>query len=184
MTNDADLVAAVLNGQSAAFNDLLQRYQHSLFAFVRSRVADSGAAEDLSQEVFLAAYKNLASLAKPEQFAAWLFGIARNKVLSYHRQQGRRPEQPLVEPDALPAPKPGPSAEAVLISLLHGLTDEQRTVVLLRFREGLSYKTIAARLDMPIGTVSVVLHRARSVLMDNYQRSQNTERTVERKAER
>jgi RNA polymerase sigma-70 factor, ECF subfamily len=170
MKNDSDCVAAVLRGETRAFEALVQSYQHSLYAFVRSRVADSAAADDVAQEIFLAAYKNLATLGDPERFAAWLFGIARRKVLLYYRQKGRRSVETGADFAHVAAPTEPEKCEGLLEALLDGLADEQRTILLLRFRDGLSYREIAKRLDIPLGTVGTVLHRARAVASVNYKK--------------
>ena len=148
----------------------MQQYQHSLYGFVRSRVSDESAAEDVAQEIFLAAYKNLAKLEKRERFGAWLFGIARRKVLLYYRQKGRRAKETSAEFDDVMAPRDHDRCDGLLETLLDGLADEQRTVLLLRFRDGLSYHEIAQRLGMPLGTVGTYLHRARAVASVNYRK--------------
>lgn len=170
MNNDSASVAAVLNGETRAFEGLVQKYQHSLYGFVRSRIADENAAEDVAQDVFLAAYKNLASLDDSRRFAAWLFGIARRKVLLYYRSKGRRHEETGAEFDHVPAPPIHSQRDGLLDSLLDGLPDDMRTVLLLRVRDDLSYREIAQSLGMPVGTVGTLIHRARSLAFANYKK--------------
>ncbi len=157
-TTDAQLVGRARRGEKAAFGQLLERYQHSLHAFVAARLGRPAEADDVAQDVFLAAYRNLAQLAQPERFAGWLFGIARTKLRMFYRRQGRVRETLDGELDRFAAP----SAEETgseLSTLLAGLPDEVRAVLLLRFVDGLSYREIATRLGIPAGTVGTILHR-------------------------
>lgn len=156
---DAQLVALTLRGDTAAFGQLLERYQHSLHGFVCARLGRGPDADDVAQEVFLAAYRNLAQLRQPEHFAGWLLGIARTKLRMHFRRLGRSRVAPDGELDRFAAPaEEHPDHE--LGALLRGLPDDVRAVLLLRFIDGLSYREIAARLGMPAGTVGTILHRA------------------------
>ncbi len=171
MTSERALVERVLAGEGDAFGVLVGRYQDSLYGFVRSRIRDADAASDVTQEAFVAAFENLGSLSSKEKFGAWLFGIARGKVLMHHRAAGRRPERTGAELDQMPALRdPALGAEEELEALLAGLDDEQRVVLLLRFRDGLSYREIAERLGMPPGTVATHLHRGRARAAQNHRR--------------
>ena len=170
MTTDADLVRATLGGDLDAFEALVRRHQDAVFAFVRSRLADHAAADDVAQEAFIAAHRGLRSLDDPARFLRWLLGIARHKLLEHLRGASRRPERGAADLDALPAPATGEDPEAVLGALFAGLPDEARAVALLRWRDDLGYREIAERLGIPEGTVATILHRARRVLQENHER--------------
>jgi RNA polymerase sigma-70 factor (ECF subfamily) len=167
---DDALVERARAGDVRAFEVLLRRYQDSLYSFVRTRVDDAAAAEDIAQEVFIGAHANLASLKDAGRFAAWLFGIAKMKVLLYRRNERRRPDRTHPELDTVPRPAPGEDTGEVLKGILEGLPDEARVVLLLRFRDALSYREIADRLGMPVGTVSTILNRARAAAASNHER--------------
>jgi len=178
---DEALVARARAGDAGAFEALVRRYQDAVYAFVRSRVEDGPAAEDVAQDAFIGAHRNLGTLEDPRRFAGWLFGIARMKVLLHRRGERRRPDRAREEldPDRVVAPRAAgdaaalggePDAETLLCRLLDGLSDEARAVLLLRFRDGLAYGEIAARLGMPIGTVGTILHRARAAVAANRER--------------
>lgn len=165
MVPDYDLVDQVLAGNAAAFEPLVARYQDALYAFLRSRLPAADAAEDVAQDTFLAAYSKLGALQDPNRFGAWLFGIARRKVQLFFRQRSRRPQASAeIAVEDLPAPELGRDPGAVLEALLTGLSDDQRVVLILRFRDGLNYREISDRLDLPLGTVGTLLHRARALI--------------------
>lgn len=161
--DDGTLVARARGGDPEAFRALVERHQHALYAFVRSRVEDPTEAEDVSQEVFVAAWRGLPGLAAPARFAAWLFGIARRQVRDHRRGAARRSTVPEARLDECPAPEAldGPLVGGEsLDELLAGLEDRARVVLVLRFREGRTYREIAAALGLPVGTVGTILHRA------------------------
>jgi len=84
---DADLVQEVLSGDPDAFNPLVARYQQSVFALAGSIVRDLDAAEDITQEVFIAAYTRLPELKNRQRFTVWLRKIATNAALMWLRKQ-------------------------------------------------------------------------------------------------
>ncbi len=157
--DDAHLVERARAGERAAFARLLERYQHSLHAFVVARIGGGHDADDLAQEVFVAAWRNLASLERPDSFAGWLFGIARTKLRMHYRRQARQRLSADPALDRFPAPAPESSGDG-LERLLEPFADDVRAVLLLRFRDGLRYREIGARLGIPAGTVGTILHRA------------------------
>lgn len=169
--NDDDLVRAARGGDLDAFGALVRRHEGAVYAFVRSRVGDPAAAADIAQEVFIAAHRGLAKLEEGSRALGWLFGIARHKVGEHHRTAARRPPALAgADLDALPAPAAPDDPGALLEALTDGLPDEMRAVAILRFRDGLAYREIAAKLGMPDGTVATLLHRARERIAANQER--------------
>jgi RNA polymerase sigma factor (sigma-70 family) len=173
---DSELVAASLDGEHAAFGELVDRHGPRIEALARRLVGDE--AEDLTQETLLHAYLGLARLRDPERFSSWAYGIALNlgKMRLRSRRDGALP---------LPDPAGGRSVPGSLRSELSPeelvetrevwarvhravelLPAEQRRAVLLHYVDGLSSEEIAALLGEPAGTVRVRLHRARARLRD------------------
>lgn len=87
--SDADLVGAVLGGDRAAYGRLYDRYAPVVRAICNDQTRDLAAAQDLSQEVFLKAYRTLSALREADCFAAWLVGIARNECRDWLRRRRR-----------------------------------------------------------------------------------------------
>ena len=104
---DADRVRAALAGDPAAFGDLYDRYARVIRAVCHDATGNLAEAQDLSQEVFLRAYRNLATLRDAERFAGWLVGIARMTCREWRKQaaRDRRRRRPL-DPDRV-----GPDAQ-------------------------------------------------------------------------
>jgi RNA polymerase sigma-70 factor (ECF subfamily) len=164
--SDIELVRQALGGSQTAYSDLLGRFQRPVFSLVRRMVGDPGLAEDLAQEVFLKAFRALASFDQSRKFSSWLFKIAHNAAIDYLRKKQldtvALETSDSDEPD-LVAILPEDMAEA-LEQALESLRPAYREVVVLRFQEGLTYEEIAEITDLPLGTVKTHLHRARHAM--------------------
>ena len=162
-----DLMARVARGSDAALSALIRRHASPLLTFLQRMIGDRQRAEDLFQEVFLAVWTHRHQYRYPERFRSWLFGIALNQCRGQFRR-GRLPSVTLVDQPALDPPADGPSpAEAAIASETASLVAEavaalpvqQRTVVVLRIWNGLSYREIADILGLQTATArSHMLH--------------------------
>src|SRR5215213_8470422 len=93
MLHPSELVAAideVLRGDREAFRKILRAYGLSLRSYIATQVHHMDDADDLAQEVFFVAYRNLRDFRRGDDFGAWLGGIARNKVYNHFRSTSRR----------------------------------------------------------------------------------------------
>src|SRR5436190_14332601 len=86
---DVDLVAASRQGNREAFGQIVRRYQGLISGLIYSACGDLNASEDIAQETFLAAWKNLSGLREPEKLPGWLCQIARHRMLDQHRHNAR-----------------------------------------------------------------------------------------------
>ena len=135
-----------------------------IWHYLRRRVVDALAAEELLQETFLAAVERPAALAAANSRRAWLFGIARNLVREHARTVARRHTVGLAqEPAASATPDDDPRLETMRRAI-KSLPDRQREVLALRLREDLSYAEIAEALEVPVGTVRSRIHHAVAAL--------------------
>ena len=155
-----------------AFTAVVREHGDAVFGFVFRRVGDRSNAEALTQEVFLRAWRGRGGYRAEGSMRGWLCVIAANVVRDHARRNKRRPAEVLeaefvdVPDNADPAAQHAVTdAIAQLRSALAALPPRQREMLLLRERDGLSYKEIAAALDCPIGTVMSGLARARERLL-------------------
>ena len=142
--------------------------------YVRGMVRDPVEAEDVTQEAFLRAHRRRGSLRDPEAAVAWLYSIATHVSLDRLRQQARHASaRSEVDPDAVAAPDPEPTAElqieqeqmsTCVQAHVAGLSDSYRAVLLLHDEEGLSAREIAELLGQSVASVKIRLHRARNRL--------------------
>lgn len=171
--SDAELVIKTLTGDRDAFGKLVDRHRRTIFALALQKGFQQAEADDLTQEVFVKAYKSLSGLQDPEAFGRWLYGIAHHAAADAARARKRRyddvtlesvaeiesPAEPL---DFLAGDLEGESA--AVIRAIAELPEDQRLVLTLRYMENLSPKEIAERLGEPRGTIRARLHHALSYL--------------------
>ncbi|MEM1206607.1 MAG: sigma-70 family RNA polymerase sigma factor [Acidobacteriota bacterium] len=176
---DEDLVVEALAGSAAAFEGLLRRYQRPVLSLVTRMVRDPALAEDLAQDAFIRAFRNLGSFDSSRKFKSWLFKIAHNRTIDHLRRRQPR-EVPLEQTSAsgeemwevLEAPEeesPHRRAESRELAsevdrALSQLRPSYREVLLLRFQQGLAYHEIAEVTGLPMSSVKVQLHRGRKQL--------------------
>jgi RNA polymerase sigma-70 factor (ECF subfamily) len=165
---DAALVAGSLRGDRDLFEELARRYYRPVCAFLWQRLRRPDLVEDLAQETFLEAYRSLGTLGRPEQFAGWLFGIARNRCCKWLR----RPRLGLFAPADGTEPAADDAGMTTFEELeeqrqqlarldreLAGLPEETRRLLELKHRHGKTCEEIAAELRRPVGTVKSLLSR-------------------------
>jgi len=176
VSDDAQLIAEALAGKSAAFGQLVQKYQDRLYNTVVHVVGGAEDAHDVVQEAFVQAFLKLETFQRASAFYTWLYRIAFNVAATWRRK--RRPSVSIEHARETTGHEPvdrrsGP-AERVeqeercrrVREAIAALGEEHRAVLILREIDGCCYETIAEILDLPIGTVRSRLHRARLQLRD------------------
>jgi RNA polymerase sigma-70 factor (ECF subfamily) len=184
--DDHRLIADCLQGQTAAFGELVRRYQDRLYSTVYRLVDNAEDAQDVVQDAFLNAFQSLSSFKGDSQFFTWLYRIAVNTAISLKRKQrvaltlrGGRSDEPGSEPtDPSEFSRPEHALEKAeqerrIHDALSRLSAEHRTVLVLKDMEGQKYETMAEILQVPIGTVRSRLHRARLELRELLERDED-----------
>jgi RNA polymerase sigma-70 factor, ECF subfamily len=159
------LVRAAREGNRAAFGMLYERYAR----FVHGVLLASAAREDLQdlvQDVFFRALRQLHTLREPAAFGGWIATLARNEARMHHRSA-----KPTVElSDQLPGPAPEPPGDALemqdVLSALRALPERYREPLTLRLVEQMGGEEIAAKLGLTHGTVRVYLHHGIRLLRE------------------
>jgi RNA polymerase sigma factor (sigma-70 family) len=167
MLGEAELVLRAREGSDAAFSRLVEGRQASVRAFLRRMLGVGWAeADDVAQDVFLAAWAGLSTLRSPEGFGPWLLGIAFRKAQDRlrGRMRGAARDRQWLE---TPPPPPGVSAEEriSLVAALADLPPDQRACVALCLADGWSHAEAAAALNLPLGTVKSHVTRGRARLL-------------------
>jgi len=170
---DAELVGETLAGDRDAFSSLVRRYQDHAYGTAIGTLADFDLARDAVQDAFLAAYRDLRKLRRPDRFGGWLHGIVRNLALRALRElrQVRSLAEQMGQTVAAVDPSPGPDesaqdaeVRAIVLTALSRLSAPHREAVGLHYVDGLSYRDIAAFLDVTEATVQGRLQRGRQAL--------------------
>ena len=161
---DDALIRAAAGGDRTAFGELYVRYARMVHGILLVRVPP-GDAEDLVQEVFLSAMRQLRGLRTAAAFRGWLGAIARNRAIDYFRS--RRPEQPLADADGRARSHPGAGPEArEVLDLIRSLPEAYRETLVLRLVEGLTGPEIAAQTGLTPESVRVNLCRGMKMLRE------------------
>jgi RNA polymerase sigma-70 factor (ECF subfamily) len=175
---DALLVQRTLDGDLAAYNSLVQRYQRQVFSLAYRMLGSAEDAGDLVQETFIRAYGALASFRQDASFLTWLYKIASNLCIDHLRsrkakgtlslevelEEGREPaaDRSFSPEDAAVR---GAVGEVVHKAVMN-LPEKYRVVVVMRHLQDMSVDEIAEKLELPSGTVKTHLFRAREMLRD------------------
>lgn len=173
MTDDRQLIAETLAGRTAAYGELVRKYQDRVFSLAARILGNQEDAADAAQEAFLHAYQALPAFKGDSEFFTWLYRIAFNAAVSQKRK--RRPVGSLefggeggaaepADPSSLEPPTPAvelAEESAKLTAALARLSPDHRAVLVLKDIDGLMYEQIAEVVGVPVGTVRSRIHRAR-----------------------
>jgi RNA polymerase sigma factor (sigma-70 family) len=161
--------------EAEATRDLYEQYAPQVFRFCVHQLGSREEAEDAVQSTFLNAFRGLKRGVVPELEAAWLFKIAHNVCLSRRRSSWRRGriESPAdfgLVAELAPAPSARADELIGLQDVLEGMPEPQRRAILLREWQGLSYREIAAELELSQSAVETLIFRARRSLASGLER--------------
>ncbi len=159
---EEQIIRRVLLGETDEFRLLVERYQNRIYSLVMRQVGDASIARELSQDVFVRAYKSLSSFRFASRFSTWLVRIAMNTTNSYFssREFKERSRQRSFESHLHAGASEHPDIEQVrreqlsaLQTALGQLKPEQREIITLCYLEGKTYQEAADFLGIPRGTV-------------------------------
>ena len=181
--SDSELIAASLARDTAAFGELVARYQNRLYHSLIHVTGSSEDAKDVAQEAFILAFQKLNTFRGDSQFYSWLFRIALNASVNFRRKNrslghsieatkerigseptdghaDTAPDQPLEQAER----------QQIVRTALAQMTEEFRIPLVLAEMEEMKYDEIAALLQCPIGTVRSRIHRGRAELREKLRR--------------
>jgi RNA polymerase sigma factor (sigma-70 family) len=165
--SDADLLARVLvDGDQHAFGELVRRHQSPVRGLLRQLTrADVELADDLAQDTFIRAYKNIRSFRGEAKFSTWLYRVAYNVFREHARKRKELVGIDEAQLQAQADPQTtDPALRHDLMSALANLPLHERTAVVLCCQNGLSHDEAARVLDIPLGTVKTNVLRGREKL--------------------
>jgi RNA polymerase sigma-70 factor (ECF subfamily) len=166
---DLELIRRSQAGDTEAFGQLVTRYRTKIFTVVYGMVRNEHDARDLTQEVFLKAWRSIHRFEGRSSWYTWLYRLTTNVTIYSFRRKKCREEVELN--DAIPSSLPGPGVNCLrteirerVTAALAKLSPEHRAVIVLKELEGLQYHEIAEVLNLSIGTVMSRLFYARKKL--------------------
>ncbi len=178
-TIDQALIERVQEGDKAAFDVLVLKYQNKIIKLVNRYVRDPDEAMDVAQEAFIKAYRAVDRFRGDSAFYTWMYRIAINTAKNHLVASGRRP--PSGDIDAQDAEQyegaPGlkeydtpehlilrDEIQSTIVKAIDELPEDLKTAITLRELEGMSYEEIAQTMECPIGTVRSRIFRARDAI--------------------
>ena len=185
--NDAVLIEQYRNGDSEAMERLVLKYQNRIYNVILKICADPDDAAELTQETFVKLIEKIGTFKYKSSFYTWLFRVAVNLTLNYCKRRNKismtsidqqvgadngsvkaelvnfLEDKSSIEPAQIAQKK---EAEQILLAGLNMLQDDQRTIIVLRDIESMSYEDITKALDIELGTVKSRLSRARQKLKE------------------
>jgi RNA polymerase sigma-70 factor (ECF subfamily) len=172
---ERELIRRAQSGDRDAFGALIRRYQRRIFALGLRFFGNADDAEDLVQDTFLRAWRNVQSFDAERPLAPWLLRIASNRALTELETRKRRGGEELDDRIAWTGAGADDDLdrrrlEESVRREVDRLPEDQRMILLLRTMEGMRYREIADALDIPIGTVMSRLARARETLRKRVRR--------------
>ena len=177
--SEKKIIEKVLGGDANAFEELVLKYEKTVYNLALRMVGDRDDASDMTQEAFIKAYGSLSSFRGYSKFSVWIYRIATNVCLDFLRSKSRKQQVSLTVSDdddedaQLDIPDPSSAPEQQLIKKismqsveegLKTLPDKQRQILVMRELGGMSYAEIGKALSLEEGTVKSRIFRARKRL--------------------
>ena len=177
--SDEALIEQIKNGDLNAFEQLIARYETRVYTIAYRYVGNHSDASDLAQEALIRVYRSIGAFRGDSAFLTWLYRVVTNVCKDELRRRARQNTismDEMLERGQAPAVQTAekPPEEAVLRKewqeevqvILNSLSEEHRTVVVMRDIQGYSYEEIAGFLECSLGTVKSRLNRARNLLKE------------------
>ena len=174
---DEELVARSIGGDAESFNELIRRWERPIHALAYRQLGREEDARDVCQETFLRAYRALAGFRGQAKFSSWLYRIALNLCRDSVRRERRTPVVQALEDidviDLAAAREPSESIEdrigrqdlsRAVERAMALLPEEQRTAIVLKEYQGLTFQEIADLVGCPLSTVKTRLYQGLTVL--------------------
>ena len=174
---DEELVARTIGGDADSFNELIHRWERPIYALAYRQIGREEDARDVCQETFLRAYRALNGFRGQAKFSSWLYRIALNLCRDWMRRERRTPVVQAPEDmdlmDLAAASEPSESIEdrvgrhdltRAVERAMTLLSEEQRTAIVLKEFQGLTFQEIADLLGCPLSTVKTRLYQGLTVL--------------------
>ena len=170
---DLDILEIVATGDlSAALKLMMRRHGRGVYRYCREALHDATLADDVHQQVFIEAHRDLATFARRSTLRTWLFAIARHRVLDAAKSR-KRAEAHLEDDDTADTPDPSPPPAdrldeavlgAALVACVGKLPERTRTALLLRYQQGFTFEEMAEICREKAGTLQARVTRALQVL--------------------
>jgi RNA polymerase sigma-70 factor (ECF subfamily) len=194
LATDEELVARATAGDLDSFNQLVSRWERPIYALAYRTLGREEEARDVVQDAFLRAFRGLKGFKGEAKFSSWLYRITLNLCRDWIRRERRAPLVQVPEgEDTMNLAEQMPSPDESVVELvarremssavsraMAELPEEQRTAIMLKEYQGLTFQEIAEMLDCPLSTVKTRLYQGLTVLRRRLERRQTEEASLRR----
>ena len=155
------LITKAQKGNDKAFLELFQQYEQDVYRMAFIYVKNQNDSMDVVQETAYKSFKSIKDLKEPKYFKTWLMRIAISCSLDILRKRRKVvPMKPDLEHSTLGYINVDLTSEITLKGMIDDLGEEEKSVILLRFYQGMTLKEVSETLNLPLGTVKTLLYRA------------------------
>jgi RNA polymerase sigma-70 factor (ECF subfamily) len=168
------LVQQATGGDLAAFEELVRRMQRRVYGFAYQHLRDLDEAYDLTQEIFVKLYRNLARYDADRPFEPWFWKLAANTTINYRRKRVPIPTDQSADQRIADAASPGPAHDPTLVDALAQLDPAYRLPILLHYYADLPLEQVAQSLNLTVPAIKSRLHRARALLRNSLAESEES----------
>lgn len=184
LTDENQLINKILDGESYHFRKIVDRYAPVVFHVVRGFVSREDEVEELAQQIFVKTYEKLETFNRQSKFSSWLYMIAKNHCRDYakniRRNNKRFSEMESYELDSMMTYERATDQEmeeneqsALLSKALEKINSEYAEAFLMKYRDDMTYKAMASRLNVTVSALKVRVHRARKELKEIMENTSN-----------
>ncbi len=170
------LIRQTTSGDLDAFEELVRRLQRRVYGFAYQHLRDLDEAYDLTQEIFVKLYRNLARYDAERPFEPWFWKLAANTTINYRRKRVPLPTDQAGDQEAAGAASPALAHDPVLVDALAQLDPAYRLPILLHYYADLPLEQVARSLNLTIPATKSRLHRARALLRNSLAESEEVDR--------
>lgn len=158
------LIRQATGGDLDAFEELVRRLQRRVYGFAYQHLRDLDEAHDLTQEIFVKLFRNLARYDPERPFEPWFWKLAANTTINYRRKRVPAPTDQSADQRASEGAAPVPAHDPVLVDALAQLDPAYRLPILLHYYADLPLEQVAQSLNLTVPAIKSRLHRARALL--------------------
>jgi RNA polymerase sigma-70 factor (ECF subfamily) len=173
---DEEIAALVQKGEKDAFGILMERYEKKIFRYGKKFLSDHSDVLDISQDVFMNAYRNIQGFDLAQRFSPWIYRIAHNAFVNELKKKSHRPLRVfdfdtlvshVVYDDPDTKEREQKELRQILDTGLDRVPAKYKEVLILYYEEELGYKEISEILQIPQGTVGIRLMRGKDILKEH-----------------
>ncbi|OLC25850.1 MAG: hypothetical protein AUJ02_09085 [Chloroflexi bacterium 13_1_40CM_3_65_12] len=168
------LIRQATGGDLEAFEELVRRLQRRVYGFAYQHLRDLDEAHDLTQEIFVKLFRNLARYDAERPFEPWFWKLAANTTINYRRKRVPTPTDQSADQQVSEAVSSVPAHDPTLVDALAQLDPAYRLPILLHYYADLPLEQVAQSLNLTVPAIKSRLHRARALLRNALAESEET----------